>query len=94
MVGFLNLLLEPEVAISDVRYLNTELLGDNPELKRCVVDVIATDAQGNRYLVEMQNAPDRTIRFFFVTFSAAMYAADYQSFTSTPPLLRRGEEFA
>lgn len=62
MVGFLNLLLEPEVAISDVRYLNTELLGDNPELKRCVVDVIATDAQGNRYLVEMQNAPDLTIR--------------------------------
>lgn len=62
VIGFLNLLLEPEVAINDIRYLNTELLGDNPELKRCVVDVIATDAAGNRYLVEMQNAPDYTIR--------------------------------
>ena len=40
LIGFLNLLLEPEVAISDIRYLNTELLGDSPELKRCVVDVL------------------------------------------------------
>lgn len=62
MIGFLNLLLEPESAIRDIRYLNTELLGDNPELRRCVVDVIATDALGNRYLVEMQNAADFTIR--------------------------------
>lgn len=62
VIGFLNLLLEPEVAINDIRYLNPELLGDNPELKRCVVDVIATDAAGNRYLVEMQNAADYTIR--------------------------------
>jgi hypothetical protein len=42
MIGFLNLLLEPESAIRDIRYLNTELLGDSPELRRCVVDVIAT----------------------------------------------------
>lgn len=62
MIGFLNLLLEPESAIRDIRYLNTELLGDSPELRHCVVDVIATDALGNRYLVEMQNAADFTIR--------------------------------
>lgn len=62
MIGFLNLLLEPESAIRDIRYLNTELQGDSPELRRCVVDVIATDALGNRYLVEMQNAADFTIR--------------------------------
>ncbi|MCR5709745.1 MAG: Rpn family recombination-promoting nuclease/putative transposase [Bacteroidales bacterium] len=62
LIGILNLLLEPEVAISDIRYLNTELLGDNPELKRCVVDVMATDGEGNRYLIEMQYAPDSTIR--------------------------------
>lgn len=62
MIGFLNLLLEPESAIRDIRYLNTELLGDSPELRHCVVDVIATDALGNRYLVEMQNADDFTIR--------------------------------
>ena len=62
LIGFLNLLLEPEVAISDIRYLNTELLGDSPELKRCVVDVLASDAEGNRYLIEMQNASDHDIR--------------------------------
>lgn len=62
MIGFLNLLLEPESAIRDIRYLNTELQGDSPELRRCVVDVIATDALGNRYLVETQNAADFTIR--------------------------------
>ena len=61
-MGFLNLLLEPEVAISDIRYINTELLGDHPDLKRCVVDVLATDDQGNRYLIEMQNASDHDIR--------------------------------
>ena len=39
MIGFLNLLLEPEVKIKEISYLNPEILGDNPELKRCVVDV-------------------------------------------------------
>ena len=53
--GFLNLLLESEVKIRDIHYLNTELLGYRPELKRCVVDVLATDEEGNRYLIEMQN---------------------------------------
>ena len=62
MIGFLNLLLEPDVAIRDISYLNPEVLGDTPELKRCVVDVIAKDADGNRYLVEMQYASDLTIR--------------------------------
>ena len=60
--GFLNLLLESEVKIQELQYLNTELLGDRPELKRCVVDVLATDEEGNRYLIEMQNATDHDIR--------------------------------
>ena len=62
LMGFLNVLLESEVAIRDLRYLNTELLGYRPELKRCVVDVLATDEEGNRYLIEMQNATDHDIR--------------------------------
>lgn len=28
LLGFLNFLLEPEVCLRDIRYLNTELLGD------------------------------------------------------------------
>jgi predicted transposase/invertase (TIGR01784 family) len=62
LLGFLNFLLEPEVCLRDIRYLNTELLGDSPDLKRCVVDVLATDDQGNRYLIEMQKAPDQSMR--------------------------------
>ena len=62
LMGFLNLLLEDEVNISELQFINTELLGDRPELKRCVVDVIATDQDGNRYLIEMQNATDHDIR--------------------------------
>ena len=62
LLDFLNLLLEPESAIQDIRYLNSELLGDSPELKRCIVDVLATDGSGNRYLIEMQNASDKTMR--------------------------------
>lgn len=62
LIGFLNLLLNPDVYIINISYLNTELLGDSPELKRCVVDVLATDEEGNRYLIEMQNATDHDIR--------------------------------
>ena len=62
LMGFLNVLLESEVAIRNLRYLNTELLGYRPGLKRCVVDVLATDEEGNRYLIEMQNATDHDIR--------------------------------
>ena len=70
--GFLNLLLEPEVNISDLQYLNTELLGDRPELKRCVVDVLATDDEGNKYLIEMQNAADHDIRQRLVYYSCRL----------------------
>lgn len=72
MIGFLNLLLEPESAIRDIRYLNSELLADSPELKRCVEDVIATDNEGNRYLVEMQNAPDLVIRQRLVCYACRL----------------------
>ena len=62
LIGFLNLLLEPEVRIQDIAYLNTELLADRAELRRCVVDVLCTDTVGDRYLVEMQNLAQPDIR--------------------------------
>lgn len=70
--GFLNLLLEPEVAISDVRFINSELISDSPELKRCIVDVLATDSEGNRYLVEMQKASDRSMRQRLVYYASRL----------------------
>lgn len=72
LIGFLNLLLNPDVSIINIRYLNAELLGDSPDLKRCVVDVLATDDEGNRYLVEMQNATDMNIRERLVYYSCRL----------------------
>ena len=62
LMDFINQLLEPEVRIREIRYLNTELIPDAPDLKRCVVDVLATDEEENRYLIEMQNVEKQDIR--------------------------------
>lgn len=62
LIGFINFLLEPDLQIKDLKYVNTELLADNPDVKRCVVDVLATDEDDNRYLIEMQNVYDPDIR--------------------------------
>ena len=53
--GFLNLLLKPEVPIREIQYLNPGVLPDKPDMKRCVFDVLCTDENGDRFLVEMQN---------------------------------------
>ena len=62
LLGFLNHLLESEVRIKEIHYLNTELIPDSPDIKRCIVDVIATDENENRYLIEMQNLYEQDIR--------------------------------
>ena len=62
LLDFINQLLDPEVRIQNLDYINTELTPDAPDLKRCVVDVLATDEAGNRYLIEMQNVEKQDIR--------------------------------
>ena len=62
LLGFLNHLLESEVRIREIHYLNTELTPDSPDIKRCIVDVLATDENGNHYLIEMQNLFESDIR--------------------------------
>ena len=62
LLGFLNHLLKPEIRICDLHYINTELTPDAPDIKHCVVDVLATDEDDNRYLIEMQNVYDPDIR--------------------------------
>ncbi len=56
MIGFLNLLLNPEVPIREIHYLNPEIVPDRPDMKRCVLDVVCEDEEGDQYLVEMQKA--------------------------------------
>ena len=62
MMGFLNVLLNPEEPIKDITYINTESNADDPDGKRCVVDVLCEDLSGDRFLVEMQYARMTNIR--------------------------------
>ena len=62
LIGFLNLLLMPESPIEAVEYMNNESLPDTPMIKECVFDILCTDANGDKYLVEMQNSQASNIR--------------------------------
>ena len=46
--------LSDEEKITDVEYLDTEMLPDAPWRKNTIVDVHCTDSQGRQFLVEMQ----------------------------------------
>ena len=48
-MGFLNLLLKPDAPIRDIQYLNTEITPDDPELRRCLFDVLCIDEEGDYY---------------------------------------------
>ncbi len=54
LIGFLNLLLKPDVQFTDITYLNPEVIPESQDMKRCVFDVLCRDAKGDRYLIEMQ----------------------------------------
>ena len=56
LIGFLNLLLKPDDPLTDIVYLNPEVIPERPDMKRCVFDVLYRDAKGERYLIEMQKA--------------------------------------
>ena len=62
LVGFLNVLLKRDIPIRDITYLNNEHIPEDPQLRTCVFDVICTDEEGDRFLVEMQHTEQRNIR--------------------------------
>lgn len=55
LIGLLNLVLNPDVEIVDVDFMNSESIPNFPQLKGCVFDIICRDKAGDNYLVEMQN---------------------------------------
>ena len=69
LISFLNaLLVGKENTITDVKYLNTERLGDIMVDRHSVFDVYCETADGNRFVVEMQKADqfcfkDRTVYY-------------------------------
>lgn len=58
LISFLNCLLDRkgETEIKDVKYLNTEQLGAGKDERRAVYDVYCMTQNGERFIVEMQNA--------------------------------------
>ncbi len=72
-IGLLNSIIE-EVDIVDVKFLNTELGRENADEKKCVIDVLAADKNGNHYIVEMQNAKQPTFLQRMVYYTSKVIA--------------------
>ena len=62
LMGFLKLLLKPDIPIRDIQYLNTELTPDDPELRRCLIDVLCIDAEVDDHVRVTQKALDGNIK--------------------------------
>ena len=57
LIAFLNALLPADVWITDLRYLSSEMLGDEVEGKVVVFDLHCETADGRVIIVEMQRLP-------------------------------------
>ena len=56
LISFLNALFEGSHVITDVKYLNTEHLGDIHTERKAIFDVYCETENGEKFIVEMQNA--------------------------------------
>ena len=71
LVNFLNSLFDGEEVIKDVKYLNSENVGDVYTERKAIFDVCCENEKGEKFIVEMQNAyqtyfKDRSL--FYSTF--------------------------
>lgn len=71
LISFLNSLFDGEQVITDVRYLNSENVGDVFAERKAIFDVYCENEKGEKIIVEMQNAfqqffKDRSL--FYSTF--------------------------
>ena len=56
LINFLNSLFDGEEVIKDVKYLNSENVGDVYTERKAIFDVYCENEQGEKFIVEMQNA--------------------------------------
>lgn len=56
LINFLNSLFEGVQVIKDVKYLNSEHVGDVYAERKAIFDVYCENEQGGKFIVEMQNA--------------------------------------
>ena len=71
LINFLNSLFNGEEVIKDLKYLNSENVGDVFTERKAIFDVYCENEQGEKFIVEMQNAyqtffKDRSL--FYSTF--------------------------
>ena len=71
LINFLNSLFDGEEVIKDVKYLNSENVGDVYTERKAIFDVYCENELGEKFIVEMQNAyqtyfKDRSL--FYSTF--------------------------
>ena len=71
LINFLNSIFNGEEVIKDVKYLNSENVGDVFTERKAIFDVYCENEQGEKFIVEMQNAyqtffKDRSL--FYSTF--------------------------
>lgn len=71
LINFLNSLFEGEQVVKDVKFLNSEHVGDVFAERKAIFDVYCENERGEKFIVEMQNAfqqyfKDRSL--FYSTF--------------------------
>lgn len=80
VMSFLNALLplKPEESITDIEYLASEMVPDNPLRKNSIVDVRCKDNYGRHFIVEMQMiwSPEFKYRVLFNASKAYVRQAD------------------
>ena len=71
LINFLNSLFEGFQVIKDVKYLNSEHVGDVFAERKAIFDVYCENEKGERFIVEMQNAYQKYFKdrsLFYSTF--------------------------
>jgi predicted transposase/invertase (TIGR01784 family) len=79
LMSFLNSFLDTKEAITSVKYLNSERLGDGGGDRRSVFDVYCETEKGEKFIVEMQKAGQR-------------YFKDRSVYYSTTPIREHAQQ--
>ena len=78
LISFLNALFRDEQVIKDVKYLNSEKLGEGYGDRKAIFDVYCENEEGEKFIVEMQKVEQR-------------YFKDRSVFYSTFPIREQGQ---
>ena len=62
LIDFLNSLFAGEKHVTDIRFLDKELLGETVEDRNCIYDIYCTNEDGEEFIVEMQNRGQKNFR--------------------------------